>query len=345
MSLCSLYFTLPIKQFTRTNRLAMQEISEEDNSDLKKATMTEDFETDLQSSMSAFEALERDFQEVLSELMGDQSLEKFRLEYEKLHRALKKSHDQEKRLVKKCRELNSEIVNNQAKIKTALRLSQEDQKTITHLQKEMEKTWKLVSQSQEKEARAKDTIQHLKEEMANLSKLVERGAGISMTQENLVKELKQAKDELQRQVEEQASQLQILDGQLMSQHKVQEDLIAERDAVQAVVNELREKLAQKETEHVRETKRREKTQKELMDVRMKMDENLKIEEKVRAELAASKNDSADLDRQLSDAKATMEKYLRDYDALLAKTAKVGISTCFILFCLLSISLIYFVFFC
>ena len=75
--------------------------------------------------------------------MVDESLEKFRLEYEKLHRALKKSHEQEKRLVKKCRELNSEILNNQAKIKTALRLSQEDQKTITHLQKEMEKTWKL----------------------------------------------------------------------------------------------------------------------------------------------------------------------------------------------------------
>eukprot|EP01036_Dinobryon_divergens_P058313 gene58313-77811_t len=58
----------------------------------------EDFENDLEANTSAFEALERDFQEVLTELMGDQSLEKFRLEYEKLHRALKKSHEQEKRL-------------------------------------------------------------------------------------------------------------------------------------------------------------------------------------------------------------------------------------------------------
>ena len=140
-------------------------------------------------------------------MMVDESLEKFRLEYEKLHRALKKSHEQEKRLVKKCRELNSEILNNQAKIKTALRLSQEDQKTITHLQKEMEKTWKLgnilhnaymlgwraifattvVYMSQEKEARAKETIGQLKEEMINLSKLVERGAGLSMSQETIVK--------------------------------------------------------------------------------------------------------------------------------------------------------------
>lgn len=38
--------------------------------------------------------------------MGDKSLERFRSEYEKLHRALKKSHESEKRLIKKCRELN-----------------------------------------------------------------------------------------------------------------------------------------------------------------------------------------------------------------------------------------------
>lgn len=44
----------------------------------KKAqgTMGGDMEVDFNSS--AFEALERDFQEVLSELVGDKSLERFR---------------------------------------------------------------------------------------------------------------------------------------------------------------------------------------------------------------------------------------------------------------------------
>jgi len=80
-----------------------------------------------------FDALERDFQETLDELMGDQSLEKFRSEYEKLHRALKKSHDNERRLMQKCRELNVEIVANAAKVSSALKLSQEDKATITSL--------------------------------------------------------------------------------------------------------------------------------------------------------------------------------------------------------------------
>ena len=67
--------------------------------------------------------------------MGDRSLEKFRVEYEKLHRALKKSHESEKRLMQKCRELNAEIVANSAKVATALKLSQEDQATIASLKK------------------------------------------------------------------------------------------------------------------------------------------------------------------------------------------------------------------
>eukprot|EP00605_Chrysophyceae_sp_TOSAG23-4_P002393 GSChrysophyteH1.ASY1.ANO1.2649.1 assembled CDS len=251
---------------------------------------SDDFEKELATNTSAFEALERDFQEVLQELMGDQSLERFRLEYEKLHRALKKSHEQEKRLVKKCRELNSEILNNQAKIKTALRLSQEDQKTISHLQKEMEKTWKLVYAAQEKETRGKETIQALKEEMANLSKLVERGAGLSINQENMVKELRQAKEELERQLEEQGAQTKMMEVQLKEQF------------------ELRDRLTSKENENNRETKRREKTQKELMDVRNKLD--------------AAEVKELEVLKELNDAKATMDKYLRDYEALSNRTQKI-----------------------
>ena len=40
-----------------------------------------------ETDSGAFEALEHDFQEVLQELVGDKSLQRFRTEYEKLHRA------------------------------------------------------------------------------------------------------------------------------------------------------------------------------------------------------------------------------------------------------------------
>jgi hypothetical protein len=62
---------------------------------------------------------------------------------------------------------------------------------------------------------------------------------------------------------------------------------------------------------------------------------LRGEEKLGAELFQQKTEIADRDRQLSDAKATMDKYLRDYDALFARTQKVGnsqIPLLSILFC-------------
>lgn len=254
--------------------------------------------------------------------MVDESLEKFRLEYEKLHRALKKSHEQEKRLVKKCRELNAEILNNQAKIKTALRLSQEDQKTITHLQKEMEKTMKLVYLTQEKEARAKETIGQLKEEMVNLSKLVERGAGLSLSQENAMKELRQIKEELQRQLEEQTSTAIVLEGQLVTQNKVQEELRDDRDEANKLITELKDRLNIKESDCIREVKRREKTQKELQDARSRLEEKYKTEEHLRDEIKDGAATLTETEKQLSEAKSTMDKNLREYESLFAKAQKL-----------------------
>ena len=54
--------------------------------DEQKMEKGEEFES------KAFESMEKDFQEVLAELSGNDNLDYFRHEYEKLHRALKKSH-------------------------------------------------------------------------------------------------------------------------------------------------------------------------------------------------------------------------------------------------------------
>ena len=140
-------------------------------------------------------------------MAGDESLERFRIEYEKLHRALQTSHISEKRLIKKCAELNAEILANASKVQTALKLSQEDQNTIMSLKKEIEKAWKLVDASHEKEAKAKETIQQLKKEIQNLSALVEQGAGLTVGQENTVKELLKVKEELTKERDTQASQI------------------------------------------------------------------------------------------------------------------------------------------
>ena len=185
---------------------------------------------------------------MLGELVGDQSLERFRQEYEKLHRALKKSHESEKRLIKKCKELNSEIVANAAKVQTALKLSQDDQGTITALKKEIEKAWKMVEASHEKEARAKDTIQQLKLEIQNLSKLVEQGAGLGVSEDQTVMELTKQKDELTRERDAQVTQIVDLRNQLVElQDKIRALETSKLDADQECLT-LKEEIESKKSE-------------------------------------------------------------------------------------------------
>jgi hypothetical protein len=126
---------------------------------------------------------------VLQELVGDTAMEKFRKEYEKLHRALKTSYESEKRLVKKCKELNDTILQNAARVKGAIKLTQEDSNTIAVLRKEIEKMWNLVEAAKDKEAKARSIIQGLKDEIAKLHKIVEQGSGLSLGQDNTVQKL------------------------------------------------------------------------------------------------------------------------------------------------------------
>ena len=90
-----------------------------------------------------YEALQKDFEEVLHELTGDQSMERFRKEYEKIHRSLKTSYESEKRLVKRCKELNDTILQNNPN---------------EFLRREIDKVWKIVETAKDKEGKARKII-------------------------------------------------------------------------------------------------------------------------------------------------------------------------------------------
>jgi len=271
---------------------------------------------------SAFETLERDFQEVLTELVGDKSLERFRQEYEKLHRALKKSHESEKRLIKKCRELNSEIVSNAAKVQTALKLSQEDQNTITSLKREIEKAWKMVDASHEKEARAKDTISQLKTEISNLSRLVEQGAGLSVGQENTVNELLKDKDDLSAERERQVEEIAALRASINDYLKDMRAKEQERVAAAQEISSIKEMLSTRKAEQEREQRRKERLEKEGKDLRNVLElrgTDLKARNAALAQATASVER---LEEQLRLQRLQTEKANKDVEVSRGKLSKV-----------------------
>lgn len=136
-----------------------------------------------------FAAVEQEFERTMAELGDNEAMARFRTEYEKLHRTLLKSRDNEKKLLGKCKELNEEMLSNAGKLQAAVKTSQTDRTTIANMKKEIKKAWQMVETVNEKEARSKESLQQLKTEVANAQKILEQGAGLNVGQENSVNEL------------------------------------------------------------------------------------------------------------------------------------------------------------
>ncbi|XP_068113940.1 cilia- and flagella-associated protein 58 [Hyperolius riggenbachi] len=271
---------------------------------------------------NAFEALEKDFQEVLNELTGDKSLEKFRIEYEKLHSVLKKSYENEKRLMGKCRELNAEIVANSAKVATALKLSQEDQSTITSLKKEIEKAWKMVDTAYEKEQKAKETITSLKDEINNLSKLVEQGSGLSVGQEHSLNELLNIKEELTKERDQLLSEVVKLRESVMQATNQQQEAEKVKEEVEQSISQYQQEIQVRQNEASREARKKEKLEKDLKNAQTELD-NKQVEIKILQQtLHKNRDELQKLEQQLKETKILNERVTKELEQFQMRNSKL-----------------------
>ncbi|XP_009008499.1 cilia- and flagella-associated protein 58 [Callithrix jacchus] len=272
---------------------------------------------------SAFEEIERDFQEVLRELSGDKSLEKFRIEYEKLHAVMKKSYGNEKRLMAKCRELNAEIVVNSAKVATALKLSQDDQTTIASLKKEIEKAWKMVDSAYDKEQKAKETILALKEEIVNLTKLVEQGSGLSMHQDSNIRDLLRFKEEVTKERDQLLSEVVKLRESLAQTTKQQQETEQSKEEAEQAISQFQQEIQQRQNEASREFRKKEKLEKELKQMQADMDARQTEIKALQQYGQKSKEELQKLEQQLKEQKILNERAAKELEQFQMRNAKLN----------------------
>ena len=259
---------------------------------------------------------------MLNELSGDAALENFRGEYEKLFRAVKKSHDNEKKLARKCRELSSEIVANTAKIQTAVKLSEEDQGTISGLKKEIEKAWKIVDASHEKEARAKETIQQLKQEVANLNKLIEDGGSYGVGQETTLNELLQQKDELTEERDAQINQVVKLRSEILEFQTRLRTSETEKLQLESSLQVLQEEMQSKKLEAEKEQRKKERMEKEMKEIKESLEaKQYDIKQKLHI-VSQGEEHIARLELKLRETKSLNDKVTREYNGLADKVQRL-----------------------
>ncbi|XP_033833674.1 cilia- and flagella-associated protein 58 [Periophthalmus magnuspinnatus] len=278
----------------------------------------QEFEPEEKRAGDTFESLEV-FYEVLNELLGDQSLEKVRVEYEKLLHALKKSKDNERRLMSKCRELNAEIVSSSSKVSAALKLSQEDENTIASLKKELDKAWKMVDAAHEKEKKGKEVIKNLREEITDLTKKIEQQSGYSADQEQsellkLNEDLSRERDELQASAEELREKLRRLS-------QTQQETQALRDQAQQTVSQLQQELQVQQNEISREMRLKEKLDKELKQLQSDMDSKMADLKALSQQSQKAKEEQQRHEQQLKELRLMNERATKELEQMQVKSAK------------------------
>ena len=249
-------------------------------------------------------------------------MEKFRKEYEKLHRALKTSYESEKRLVKRCKELNDTILQNAARVKGAIKLTQEDSNTITVLRREIEKCWKLVETAKDKEEKARKIIQGLKDEIAKLHKIVEQGSGLSLGQDNTVHKLIRKQEELEKELEakkEQIDDLELTKGTLNQKIlKMENDILKDKEEMMKKQSTL-EKYEEEQVKFERNAKLYEAQKKNFETTIEQKDESLKKfnedKNKLSDENESLKDKIVKLDIAIQNRKHEFDKKCREFTNL------------------------------
>ncbi|CAJ1410345.1 unnamed protein product [Effrenium voratum] len=238
-------------------------------------------------SGSAMEALQKDYQDTVIELTGKKKeiVDPFRLEYEKLYKALMRSHEAEKRLTKKIRDLNSEISTSAQNVQTALKTAAEDQQQIATLRQEIDAKQKLMEETTRKEEQAKETISKRKAEIEDLVGRIEQGAGMSEEQEFQLNQLIGQKEQLEKDcdlLKQNTEMLQrITQGRLEEVQRLEKDLA---DA-EAQILLMKEKIAEKRGEVEVAKRQKEELEQKMKDLREENDQK-------QEELAAARRNIA-----------------------------------------------------
>merc|ERR1712159_573453 len=142
--------------------------------------------------------LAQEYEDVMDEMLQDANLDKFRVQFEKLHNALQDATQSNGRLQVKNREVNAELVANAAKTAQSLKQNQDDQVAILQLKSELSKAWTMFDSANEKEQRLREAVQTYKVEIQNLTRLCEKSKGTSGGNSESIGALSKQKQAIQR---------------------------------------------------------------------------------------------------------------------------------------------------
>lgn len=269
--------------------------------------------------------LEKEFVATLEELKGDRNLEKYRHEYEQIFRVLKKTRDNENRLKQKSRELKAEIVANSAKVSSCLKLTQDSEVTAANLKKELEKTWELLEKATAKELAEKQRADGYQREIANLTKMLEKGAeGRSSGQEQSLNELLRVKEELTQERDERLKEITELREKIAESQSEDQKMEAQQAELNEKIQELQQDIQVRNNEAQREARKKDKLERELRQLKTDLDSKMTEIKTLQQQNERYMQDQAKLEKEIKDNKIAFERQQKDNELIQARHQKMQI---------------------
>ncbi|KAI8839889.1 hypothetical protein BC829DRAFT_27721 [Chytridium lagenaria] len=215
-----------------------------------------------------FVQCETEFQDTLASIQGDEGLAKFRLEYEKMHRALLRSRHHAIVLFKQYETLYNDYTNNVSLAQEAIKSSIQDDQTLKNLKGHIQRAEDTTEACNKQEDSLKEELRSLRQEIASLNTTVKQGVGLSVNQERTLNELVSAKDSAVKELEgelERIVHLRIAISELTDKVRLTDQLKREREHE---IYELKERNAAKKADIDSELRNKERLERDLRELRV-----------------------------------------------------------------------------
>ncbi|KAJ3311861.1 hypothetical protein HDV04_003601 [Boothiomyces sp. JEL0838] len=260
-------------------------------------------------------------QAILDEIEDDDNLEKFRTEYAKLLKVIKRSSKNAMKLKAKSEDVVKEITIVEQQAVDSSKLGQ-DAQTLKTLKNQIIRAEALLESSNKREELARMEIRQLRQDIANLNSTIKQGVGLSAAQERVINDLIAAKEQYTKDLENELERIVSLRNGLTTISERIDTAEVERKNIDKEIYLLKDKNTQKKLEIDMEMKNKERMERDLRELRVVV--TIKSQEAISKQTAVNRatEEIANIENQIRTQKNMIEKLIRDQESLGSRTVKL-----------------------
>lgn len=154
--------------------------------------------------------------------------------------------------------------------------------------------------------------------------LIEKGAGLTADHEQQVEQLESKHSDIMRKLEEKEKELESHHEAIQGLHAKINRKRTKSKAHKATIAEQAEVLREKEAEHRRETRRKERMNQELNDTRIRLDASEQRIKKLVQDGTEAEVKRKKLDISVNESKGQVDKFVRENKILLGKMSELTV---------------------